>query len=82
MKTRISDAIYAKTEPDRHRCECKETARIFHERGYEDWEKHLKGVALKRGPIATKKLKDCVEWLWVRRKEKLKEQENGTSKDW
>lgn len=63
MADRISDAVYAKTEPDRHRCEVNFVAAQSGE-----WIKeHLDGVKLKRGFEAYKKLRDEVVKIWEAR---------------
>jgi len=60
---RISDAVYAKTEPDRHRCEVNFVAAQSGE-----WIKeHLEGVKLKRGFESYKKLRDEVRKIWENR---------------
>ena len=63
MADRISDAVYAKTEPDRHRCEVNFVAAQSGE-----WIKtHLEGVKLKRGFEAYKNLRDEVRKIWENR---------------
>ena len=56
----MSDAVYAKTEADRHRHEVEFVA------GHDaDWIKeHLAGVKEKRGFDAYKRLRDDVARLW------------------
>jgi len=56
----MSDAVYAATEADRHRCEVE-----FVSSHDGDWIKeHLAGVKEKRGFDAYKRLRDDVASIW------------------
>lgn len=60
MKARLSDAVYAKTEVERHR---KEVEFVASHDG--DWIKSfLQGVHEKRGFDAYKQLRDDVAKIW------------------
>ncbi len=68
MKARLSDAVYAKTEVERHR---KEVEFVAKQDG--QWIKEfLEKVKEKRGFESYKKLRDDVKKLWMN---------NGTGKN-
>ena len=56
VKKRLSDGVYSKTEPERHRLEVKYVAKQSNE-----WIKtHLEGVRVKRGELAYQRLRQDV----------------------
>ena len=60
VKARISEAVYARTEPERHRCESEFVAK--HDK---EWIKeYLEGVQEKRGTEAYNRLRNDVFKLW------------------
>ena len=60
MKSRLSDSIYAKTEPERHRCEVS-----FVAKQPQEWIKnYLAKVQEKRGIDSYNKLREDVLKLW------------------
>lgn len=60
MHKRLSDDVYSKTEPERHRLEVEYVAKQSNE-----WIKtHLAGVRVKRGESAYQKLRRDVLKVW------------------
>ena len=60
FRKNLSDLIYSKTEPERHRLEVEYVAKQSNE-----WIKtHLEGVRAKRGELAYKRLRQDVLKLW------------------
>ena len=59
-KNRLSDDVYSKTEPERHRLEVEYVAKQSNE-----WIKtHLEGVKEKRGELAYQRLRQDVLKVW------------------
>ncbi len=69
-KSRISDAVYAATEPERHR---KEVEYVANHNG--EWIKnYLEEVHKKRGFESYKKLRDDVEKEYRKNKKRIKKE--------
>ena len=63
MKTRISDSVYAATEPERFRKECKYIAKKFVD-DRDNLKLWIQQVSGERGIDAAIRLSEGVMWLW------------------
>lgn len=64
MNKRLSDDVYPKTEPERHRLEVEYVAKQSNE-----WIKtYLEGVKSERGELAYQRLRQDVLKLWKKHK--------------
>ena len=60
MNKRLSDGVYSKTEPERHRLEVEYVAKQSNE-----WIKtHLEGVNAERGELSYQRLRQDVLKVW------------------